>query len=392
MQLRTFIGRDLPETLAQVKRELGPEAVILSTQYRKVSGDGARGRRRREIEVTAAIDCATPAAASQRPAGELPGPAAPDPYEVLRTEIRDLRALLVQHLKGTGQPGPAMLLPHPELMAFHQELISLGLSRTVINHWLAQLGNLATKAMTEPRGRSVAVQALEQTFAVVDPWQAPVVGPRCWVFLGATGVGKTTTLAKLAVQAALGRRQAVGLISLDHQRLGALEQLAAFSRLADLPLLAAHNPGELAQAVSSLSHLDGIFIDTPGYNPYEPQLAGELRRLFGGFPHLACHLLISAGAAESHMAAAIQAFGALPLSSLILTKVDESRDLGAAFNQLCHSRVPLSYLTTGQRVPEDLEPASPSRLVALLLEARPWTPATPGTGEFASEVTGHAGM
>lgn len=390
MQLRTFIGRDLQETLAQVKRELGPEAVILSTQHRKVPAGGSNGRRRREIEVTAAIDRMPLPATEDLQATEPPrGLASPADLETLREEIRDLKALLLRRLNGTSVP--AGLTPHPELVAFHQELICLGLSQQVIDKWLDQLEILLAQGNGKAVGRPGAVEALKNILTVVDPWQTLTEGSCRWLFLGATGVGKTTTLAKLAVEAALARQQSVGLISLDHQRLGAIEQLAAFARLADLPLIAASNRAELAQALTTLSHLGCIFIDTPGQNPQGPHLGWDLLEFFGSFPQIECHLLISAGTSEAHMGQSIQGFGALPLASLILTKVDECRDLAAFVNQQYMSGLPLSYLTTGQRVPEDLEPASRSRLASLLLAAEPWPLAMPGAGEI-DKVLGHAGL
>jgi flagellar biosynthesis protein FlhF len=280
----------------------------------------------------------------------------------------------------------------PEVAALYHELARLGVQEPVIAKWLQQVQILLRPDAQKRLGRQAVLHALMQSFSVADPWESAGDGPRCWAFLGTAGVGKTTTLAKLAVVAALARKQRVGLISLDHQRLGAMEQLAAFARLTDLPFLNVHGRTELIQAVTAMHHLDCIFIDTPGRNPHEPILGRELKELLGDLPHLQCHLLISAGAAESLLAATIKGFGALPLASLILAKVDENPEPGGWFNQICLSGLSLSFLTTGPRVPEDLVPASRPLVVSLLLGSTALSQETEVPDTQPCEVNHHAGL
>ncbi|MFZ2087807.1 MAG: hypothetical protein WAU47_04460, partial [Desulfobaccales bacterium] len=154
----------------------------------------------------------------------------------------------------------------------------------------------------------------------------------------------------------------VGLISIDTVRLGGQDHLAAYARISGLPFIPVQTHGELAGALEKMTDLDLILIDTPGRNPREPNLPLELRRLFGRLPELEHHLVVSATAKEANLADAFQGFK-VPLASCIVTKVDEGRDIVGVFNQLFRRGVPVSYLTTGQKVPEDLELAS-HRLLA----------------------------
>jgi len=383
MELRTFVGTDLQETLAQVKRELGPEAVILSTQSRRL-GPGDNGRGRREVKIVAAL---TGPGASPGSAREDSRTAAPPLLVALHQEMRELKNLVCRRLGGEGIP--EWLQAYPEILAFHQHLAGRGLSAPVLERWLERVRLLL--AENREGQEEVGMRALQSLFCITS-WRAPGSRrPLCRVLVGTSGVGKTTTLAKLAVKAALVEGRPVGLISLDHARLGALEQLAAFARLADLPLYAATSRAELARILETFRDCEEVFIDTPGLNPCRPELGSELQRLLGGLP-VECHLLVSAGASEPHLSATFRALRFLPLASLMITKVDETRDLTGCLHQVLHRGLSLSYLTTGPRVPEDLEPATPARLAALLVG--PWRegPLFPSAPQLALQEAGHAGV
>lgn len=366
MELRTFVGPDLKETLARVKRELGPEAIILSTQSRRPARGGSH-HRHREIEVVAAL-----------PGGGIPGTGSPpagfDSPEgfspllaALHQELREVKTLLRRRLH--QEVVPEWLGAYPEVMAFFHRLAGAGLSVLVLEKWLAQVRRLLNGHRGPEMESQMALRALMHLLPVGLSARPENDCPRRMVLVGASGVGKTTTLAKLAIKAALAEGRRVGLISLDHERLGAVEQLAGFARLAGLPCLAATDRQELHQCLKNLSNCEDIFIDTPGFNPCRPGLGDHLRHLLGDLP-VECHLLLPAPASESHLALTIQAFGALPLASVLLSKVDETQDMAGCINQLCLSGLSVSYLTTGPRVPEDVEPATAARLASLILASR----------------------
>lgn len=366
MELRTFVGPDLKEALARVKRELGPEAIILSTQSRRPARGGG-DRRDREIEVVAALPGGSIPGWGSPPAGlELPEGFSPL-LAALHQELREVKSLLHRRLHQDAAPG--WLQAYPEVMAFFQRLAGAGLSALVLEKWLAQVRLLLSGHRGPERESQVALRALMQLLPIGVSLGAPNDCPRRMVLLGASGVGKTTTLAKLASKAALVEGRRVGLISLDHERLGAVEQLAGFARLAGLPCLSATGREELLRCLDSLSTCEDIFIDTPGLNPCRPGLREHLQQLLGDLP-VECHLLLPAPASESHLALTLQGFGALPLSSVLLSKVDETEDIAGCINQLCRHGLPVSYLTTGPGVPEDVEAATASRLASLILASR----------------------
>jgi flagellar biosynthesis protein FlhF len=374
MRLKTFVAQNLKEALSQVKRDLGPEAVILSTQGCRLPDGKSGGGPRAGVEVTAAVDLPSQqdAAADGLWAGKF-SPASESSLKRIQEELKELKGIFHHWLRQNGPP--AWLSQHGELVSLFRALTRAGVAETVLSLWLAKMQAVLSRPNREAVSlKEEALRCLMSAFPVVDPWEARKIERRIWTFLGPTGVGKTTTLAKLAVQFSLIKKRQVGLISLDSQRLGAVEQLAAFTRIAGLPLHMAHCRTDMETALHNMAGLDLILIDSPGRSPHYPALHMELRQLFDGLPDVQHHLVLSAAAKESHLADAIRSFSVVPLSSIIVTKLDESRTYAQTFNLICQNRLPLSYLTTGQRVPEDLELATPRRVTELVLWPHPQSP------------------
>lgn len=369
MKLKTFVARDPQEALAQVKRELGPEAVILSTQSRPSHPSGSRRAVHRQVEVTAAVDrsAALDAFADFQDWSLDQADPGPSPM-YLKEELQELKALVKQWLWDHGPP--SWLVPYPDLTRLFQALMRAGVHEQIMRRWLENLRVGLKNGKGESRNniKELALQQLMREIVVVDPWRSLAKGPRRWTFLGSTGVGKTTTVAKLAIQAAYVKKIQVGLISLDTARPGGQDHLAAYARIGELPLCSAQTRSELAESLEKMNGFDLILIDTPGRNPCDPGLPLELHQLFGGLPGVEHHLVVSATATENNLVDAIQGFHLEPLASCIVTKVDEVRDIVGVFNQLCSRRLPFSYLTTGQRIPEDFELATRRRVAGLLLK------------------------
>jgi flagellar biosynthesis protein FlhF len=369
MKLKTYVASDPQEALAQVRKELGPEAVILSTQSRSFHSPESSWAQRRRVEVTAALDQAVPLDYSSTFQARPLGPENSGlPFNYLREELEEIKALLKQWLREHGPP--SWLAPYQDLTLLFQALLRIGVHDQIMHRWLGKVRTLLKDGKGESPNnlRDLALRQLMKEIEVMDPWKISPQGPRRWTFFGSTGVGKTTTIAKLAIEAAFVKKVRVGLISLDNVRLGGQEQLSAYARVSGLPLIAAQTRSELAKALEKMGDLELILIDTPGRNPTAPELPLELRQLFGELPGLEHHLVVSATTSEGNIADACQGFNVLPLASGIVTKVDECPDIVGVFNQLCIVQVPFSYLTTGQRVPEDIELATRQRLAELLLK------------------------
>jgi flagellar biosynthesis protein FlhF len=186
-------------------------------------------------------------------------------------------------------------------------------------------------------------------------------------FVGPTGVGKTTTVAKLAALEALSNKKKVALVSIDNYRIAALEQLRIYATIMDLPFRAVSSPEELESALAHFADKDLILIDTAGRSQRDPRHLTEIREfLRQSFP-VEVYLVMSVTHTENNLSAISQQYGLLPIDRIIFSKLDESCTYGTMLNQLARINKPLSYLTTGQKVPEDIEIATQERIASLLL-------------------------
>ncbi|MFN7064577.1 MAG: flagellar biosynthesis protein FlhF [Aquificaceae bacterium] len=186
--------------------------------------------------------------------------------------------------------------------------------------------------------------------------------------LGPTGVGKTTTIAKLAhIFKKQGKR--VGLITIDSYRVGAVEQLRTYANIMELPFRVADTPLKLRECVEELSSLDLVFVDTGGRNQYDEVRVKELSLFFAKLPALRAYITLGANTEERLQYEVIKSFSfvAEPYG-LIFTKLDETNYFGTAINVAYRSQLPILCFTTGQRVPEDIVMASYEYLAKIFLE------------------------
>src|SRR6185369_544464 len=186
-------------------------------------------------------------------------------------------------------------------------------------------------------------------------------------FVGPTGAGKTTTIAKLAAQH--GGRTRVGLIMADGVRVGAREQLGAYARLLDVPMAVVRDAAELRDTLQRFADRDAVYVDTAGLGGDAREGEAVERLLAGAGEPVARTVVVSAGASERALATAWRQLGALAPSSCVVTKLDETPTLGPACTWIAERRLALAWLGVGQRVPEDLAAPSPSALVRWLVAA-----------------------
>jgi flagellar biosynthesis protein FlhF len=184
-------------------------------------------------------------------------------------------------------------------------------------------------------------------------------------------VGKTTTVAKLAANFRLRDRVRVGLVTVDTFRVAAVEQLRTYAQIIDLPMEVVSTPDEMRAAIARFASLDLVLIDTDGRSPREARHVEQLRRILEeAGPHQS-HLVVSAAASSAALGEALQRFASLRPSSMMLTKLDEAPSMGHTAALLAGAGLPISYLTDGQSVPEDIRVAEPAWLAARLLAPRP---------------------
>jgi flagellar biosynthesis protein FlhF len=197
-----------------------------------------------------------------------------------------------------------------------------------------------------------------------------------FAIVGPTGVGKTTSIAKIAARFVLRHGvEQLGLVSTDTYRIGARQQLANFARILRAPMHVAENAADLRRVLDGFSNKKLVLIDTAGMSQRDVRLANQFTTLKVEGHNVRTVLALSAGADRACLAEALKVFAAAEPEALIVTKLDEAASLGGVLSLAIGSRLPVAYLADGQRVPEDLHRAAPKRFWllhnALKLSANP---------------------
>ena len=192
-------------------------------------------------------------------------------------------------------------------------------------------------------------------------------GPKIVALVGTTGVGKTTTLAKIAAKFVLENGIGAALITADTYRISAVEQLKTYSDILGLPLDIVYTPQELALALDHHKDKELVLIDTAGRSQYSEAQMHELREFLKVNPRIEKHLVISASVKTNDAKEVIKKFSAVEPEKIIITKIDETGNFGTVINLLRYENLPLAYMTTGQSVPDDIEVGNAESLTNVLL-------------------------
>lgn len=186
--------------------------------------------------------------------------------------------------------------------------------------------------------------------------------------LGPTGVGKTTTIAKMAARSVLEKKKKIGFITTDTYRIGAIEQLKTYAALLQAPVEVVYSAKDYEEAIQRLSHLDLIFIDTAGRNYKEAKYVDQLRALINFNDDAESYLVLSLTAKQKDLESIINQFSELKIDKFIFTKLDETNSIGTMFNLMIKYNKGLAYYTNGQEVPEDIEQPSIESLIELFFK------------------------
>ncbi len=384
MQIKRFEANTMAEALSIVKSELGPDAVILSTKSTR-RGAGAFGLFGKPmVEVTAAVD-RTPA--DRTKAGTAVPPSVSRGSErlsyewrdvgeisTLREEIRDLKEL-VSELRDMGRRSiPKGSQVPGGFEGIYTDMLSAGvaprLAGKVVVKGAEMLAGVSDSAKGGMTVKEVIAGVIMEMIKVSGGICTDGRKGKCVAFVGPTGVGKTTTIAKVAAQQTMIGKD-VAMITIDTYRIGAVEQLKLYGRILKVPVVEASTVRELRERIESFRDKDLILIDTAGRSHRDDSQISFLGQFFpDGESSPELHLLISATTKEGDIKEILKRFGRLPIRRYVFTKLDESTSFGSLLNVAAGYRVPYSYFTTGRRVPEDLEAATPERVADLILRIR----------------------
>jgi flagellar biosynthesis protein FlhF len=215
--------------------------------------------------------------------------------------------------------------------------------------------------------RARALRLVESEIRIAGPLAVEPGKRRVVALVGPTGVGKTTTIAKLAAHYRLKQRRRVGLITVDTYRIAAVEQLRTYADIIDLPMYVVSTPREMREASRQWEGLDLVLMDTAGRSPRDEIKLQELKAFLQEAHADEVHLVLSTTASARALVETARQFQTVGITALLLTKLDEASALGHVFSLLRASRLPVSYLTNGQNVPEDIEVAQAERLARWIM-------------------------
>jgi flagellar biosynthesis protein FlhF len=262
-----------------------------------------------------------------------------------------------------GQSGDEIL---PEDSPLARELGKSGVSTDMIRRILDTLNTLPVEGGSQTLKTRLG-ETLGRLIKFAGTLKLRKNSPRIIALVGPTGVGKTTTTAKLAAMYALNRGNKVALITMDIFRVGAVEQLKTYSRIMGIPLEVASTPKELEKAVEKHSACDLIFIDTAGRSHKDKEKLDEMKNFLENKIQIEVYLCLSATTKDRELEEILTRFSIFQISKVVFTKIDESESFGNMVNLLMKDNLQIAYFTTGQRVPEDIEVATSGKLADMIL-------------------------
>jgi flagellar biosynthesis protein FlhF len=396
MKIKRFVAESMREALESVRVEQGSDAVIISN--RRIDGgielitavdydetlieDALKRIRPSAAAATPAVESAPAPVAAPAPrhaaAAEpaAPPPVAERPHVVrsqdagllaMRREVESLRSLLQDQLASLAWSDRLRREPLKALVL--RDLSLLGIAPDIARTLAERVPTRSSPAAAS----RLAPALLLKHLATVDGGLLDTGG--VFALLGPTGVGKTTTIAKLAARWTLRHgAQDLALVSLDHYRIGARDQLLTFARILGVPMHVATSARELGAVLDGLSSRRLVLIDTAGMSPNDERLAEQFATLIGPGRRIQTYLALGANGEHVALDDIVRSYSRAHLDGLVLTKLDEAASLGAALSVALRHALPLAWLTDGQRVPDDLQAAPPKHVwlvkKALKLAAR----------------------
>ena len=423
MQVKKYIVANMQEAIKSIKEDLGSNAIIISTKkVRKGSGTfGLFGKT--ALEVTAARDersrgskkkiWSGPVSAEKteyqkeivyNPPGYSKAPQSGGnrkSYDTIKEDIGELKDMMqdlrrgirrevndnatITHLKyelGEIKGLIAGLVAqsselreeelHENLIAIYQQLCFNGVEEKFVKRLIKEVKKKIPKEEIDNYSyvKVYVARMFMQVLRIEDSFTQcrEIGGPRILTFLGPTGVGKTTTLAKIAGSRRIENPDVkIGLITIDTYRIAAVQQLKEYARIIKVPIRVVNDTKQLDRTLAEFQSKDLILIDSAGRSQRDEMQMSELRDLLGKYDRFDNLLVLSATTKDSDLVEITKRFSDIGLDGVIFTKLDESTSYGSIFNHAIRFKLPIAYLTTGQNVPEDIENASRERLIDLLM-------------------------
>ncbi len=398
MRIKKYEAETMQKALFEVKKDLGQDAVILHTKTRKK--DGLLGLWGKEmVEITASADIniiekpivkkpsqvvssyneiksdILPTTNIGKPVGprvkveDCVVPQQKEELSLLHKDIDEVKSLVLSILKKSK---------HSEVSSFNDELleaylmlieheVSEELSKDIVNQIKTRLQGDSVKDKQVIQG--LLHNSIKKMFKSIEPIELKTGKAKKVALIGPTGVGKTTTIAKLAAEFSLRRSKKVALITIDTYRIAAVDQLRTYADIMRVPLEVVLSPAEIKHAIDKHKECDLILIDTAGRSQKNDSQMDELRNYLDVIDPDETHLVLSLTANFKNLQDIIDKFSSVNVDKVIFTKLDEAVTVGLVLNVLNKLDKSLSYVTTGQNVPDDIVITDPNMIANIIINA-----------------------
>ena len=374
MRVKRFVAANIQEAMLQIKNEMGNDAVILHTRYFKEGGVLGLFKKN-YVEITAAAENVLTNRNStlvQTSANiQLPAPPiAMQPGHI--EELKDMKTLMSE--MSFMLERNSTISRYPQIgknlyQRLRKQEIDEKLANKIVKATLQQLplqANIPSEQINSVLFTNL-LKPLKKSNPIVFN-HTRLKKPKIYALIGPTGVGKTTTIAKLAAMFAILEQKKVALVTIDTYRIAAAEQLKTIAEIMNVPVHVVYSYNQLHDCLLELASSDIIFIDTAGRSHKNSEQLEELKNYLDITNPDETFLVLAATGKHQDMNEIIEVYGELNVSRLIFTKLDETSYYGSVYNIACRSKYPLSYFTNGQNIPDDIEIADPVKLVQLLMK------------------------
>lgn len=413
MKIKKYIAKSMREALIQIKEDLGEEAIILKTRKlpKKVFALGAQD----EVEVTAAIDeeatvqkketfqpikLANTGVYNRPRTSNIVDLSKADAPEVrdwkpsfldvprsrneqttkkfanskeleiteLKQNVNDLKTLVNTIIdKGKATPSLPVNGFTGGWAVLYEKLIDSEVKADIAHKLIKEICS-SDIMLSDSQAEKKFVSAFPGFFPVAGPLKLKKNSPVIVAFVGPTGSGKTTTLAKLAAHCCINKQKKVSIITADTYRIAAIEQIKMFADIVKVNLQVIFSPDEISDALKACSNDEIVFVDTAGRSQRNTEHMGDLTKFIETLHPDEVHLVLSATTKDSDLTDIIQRYKGVHVNRLLFTKLDETVRIGNIFNVVNESKIQCSYFTFGQSVPDDIELAQTNRFVQHLWE------------------------
>ena len=384
MRVKRYVAETLQDAMVKVKMDMGKDAIILHTRKFKEGGFfGFFGKRM--FEVTAAVEdgVIAPVAATAAAGGEsavtpqsLAGGSEfdePEDDANLFDEIQEMKTMLNEMMTQMDAAQDIKVLPKP-LQKYHQVLVDNDVDEKLTKKILRDIMQQLPKEKTA--SNETVKKSLEQQILKLLKRPRPILFKRQGLnqqsiaLVGPTGVGKTTTIAKLAATFSIVDKKKVALITTDTYRVAAVEQLKTYGEIIGIPVEVVYTPQELQEAISQHTDKDLILIDTAGRSHKSTEQMIELKSFLDVAEPSGIFLVLSATTRFKDMMDIVNSYSDIQITRLVFTKLDETSTFGAILTLISKTQKFLSYVTVGQNVPDDIEIADPEKIAKMTTRER----------------------